>query len=56
MSFDPEAGVLEMTLRFSEGRTVRPAEILKQGLGLDPETVRQSLLVKTETILAKEVI
>jgi radical SAM-linked protein len=51
ISFDRETGVLEMTLRFSEGRTVRPAEILTHALGLTPETVQQSLLVKTETIL-----
>ncbi len=54
ISCDRETGVLEMTLRFSEGRTVRPAEILTQALGLDHETVQQSLLVKTETILAEE--
>jgi hypothetical protein len=54
ISFDRETGVLEMTLRFSEGRTVRPAEILTHALGLTPETVLQSLLVKTETILANE--
>jgi len=54
ISFDRETGVLEMTLQFSEGRTVRPAEILTHILGLDLETVQQSLLLKTETILASE--
>jgi radical SAM-linked protein len=54
ISFDNETGVLEMMLRFSEGRTVRPAEILTHALGLTQETVQQSLLVKTETILSKE--
>ncbi|HTZ38561.1 MAG TPA: TIGR03960 family B12-binding radical SAM protein [Syntrophales bacterium] len=52
MSIDRETGVLEMTLRFSEGKTVRPAEILTKALGLDSRTVQQGLLVKTGTILA----
>jgi len=51
---DRETGTLEMTLRFSEGRTARPAEILTHALGLDPDTVRRAGIVKTETILAKE--
>jgi hypothetical protein len=53
-SLDRKTRVLEMTLRNADGRTVRPAEILTHALGLDPETVRQSLLVKTETILTNE--
>ena len=40
-----------MTLLFSEGRTVRPAEILTHALGLDPGTVLRAGMVKTETIL-----
>jgi radical SAM-linked protein len=54
ISCDRVAGVLEMVLRFGEGRTVRPAEILTQALGLNRETVQQSALLKTETILADE--
>jgi radical SAM family uncharacterized protein/radical SAM-linked protein len=53
ISCDRETGTLEMALRFSEGRTVRPVEILTHALGLDHDTVHQSLLVKTETILAE---
>jgi radical SAM family uncharacterized protein/radical SAM-linked protein len=54
ISFDRETGVLEMTLRFSEGRTVRPAEILTHVLGLDEGLVRSLCIVKTETILTNE--
>jgi Uncharacterized protein conserved in bacteria (DUF2344) len=56
IDLDRETGKLEMTLLFFEGRTVRPAEILTHALGLDPETVRRAGMVKTETILTKEVI
>ncbi|HET6489337.1 MAG TPA: TIGR03960 family B12-binding radical SAM protein [Syntrophales bacterium] len=55
ISCNRETGVLEMALRFSEGRTVRPAEILTHALGLNRETVQQGLLVKTETILTNEI-
>ncbi len=51
VALDRETGTLEMTLLFSEGRTVRPSEILTHALGLDPETVRRAGMVKTETIL-----
>ncbi len=54
IALDRETGKLEMTLLFSEGRTVRPAEILTHALGLDPGTVLRAGIVKTETILAKE--
>jgi radical SAM family uncharacterized protein/radical SAM-linked protein len=50
---DLDTGKLEMTLRFTEGRTVRPVEILTHALGLEPEMVRRAGLVKTETLLAK---
>jgi radical SAM-linked protein len=53
IALDRETGKLEMTLRFSEGRTVRPAEILTHALGIDPDTVRRAGLVKTETILTQ---
>jgi len=56
VALDRETGELEMTLRFSEGRTVRPAEILTHALGLDEGLVRSLCIVKTETILTKEVI
>ena len=42
ISCSRETGVLEMALRFGEGRTVRPAEILTHALGLNRETVQQS--------------
>jgi hypothetical protein len=45
--------VLEMTLRFSDGRTVRPAEILTHVLALDEGFVRSLCIVKTETILTQ---
>jgi radical SAM-linked protein len=54
ISCNRETGELEMVLRFGEGRTVRPAEILTHALGLNPETIRQSVLVKTNTILAND--
>jgi len=54
ISCDRVTGVLEMVLRYSEGRTVRPAEILTHALGLSREMMQQSRLVKTETILSKE--
>jgi len=54
IALDRETGKLEMTLRFSEGKTVRPSEILTHALGLDPETVRRAGMVKTETILTSE--
>jgi radical SAM-linked protein len=52
IALDRETGKLEMTLLFSEGRTVRPAEILTHALGLEPGTVLRAGMVKTETILA----
>jgi hypothetical protein len=43
-----------MTLRFADGRTVRPAEILTQVLGLDEGLVRSLCIVKSETILTSD--
>jgi radical SAM family uncharacterized protein/radical SAM-linked protein len=54
ISLDRQAGVLEMTLRFADGRTVRPAEILTQVLGLDEGLVRSLCIVKSETILTSD--
>ncbi|MGE5855958.1 MAG: TIGR03936 family radical SAM-associated protein, partial [Syntrophaceae bacterium] len=51
IDLDCETGTLEMTLRFSEGRTVRPSEILTHAVGLDQGLVRSLCIVKTETIL-----
>jgi hypothetical protein len=51
ISLDRKTGMLEMTLRFADGRTVRPAEILTHVLGLDEGLVRSLCIVKTETIL-----
>jgi hypothetical protein len=48
---DRKTGVLEMTLRNADGRTVRPAEILTHVLGLEEGLVRSLCIVKTETIL-----
>ena len=50
---DRKTGVLEMTLRNADGRTVRPAEILTHVLGLDQGLVRSLCIVKTETMVAK---
>jgi len=43
-----------MTLRFADGRTVRPAEILTHVLALNEGLVRSLCIVKTETILTNE--
>ncbi|MRR37267.1 DUF2344 domain-containing protein, partial [bacterium] len=51
ISLDRKTGVLEMTLRFAEGKTARPAEILNHVLALDEGFVRSLCIVKTETIL-----
>jgi radical SAM-linked protein len=53
ISLDRKTEVLEMTLRFADGRTVRPAEILTHVLALNEDLVRSLCIVKTETILAK---
>jgi radical SAM-linked protein len=53
ISLDRKTGVLEMTLRNADGRTVRPAEILARVLGLDEGLVRSLCIVKTETVLTK---
>ncbi len=56
ISLDRKTGMLEMTLLFVDGRTARPAEILGHALGLDDAAVRSLRIVKTQTILAGEVI
>ncbi len=52
ITVDRKSGILEMMLRFADGRTVRPAEILTHALGLDEETVRCIGITKVKTILA----
>ncbi len=51
IALDRGAGSLEIALRFADGRTARPAEILGLALGLDDEGVRGLRIVKTRTIL-----
>jgi len=51
IALDRGAGVLEMGLRFADGKTARPAEILGLALGLDDEVVRGLRIVKTRTVL-----
>jgi radical SAM-linked protein len=50
ITLDRTAGTLEMTLRFADGRTARPAEILRQALGLNDELLRSLRIVKTRTL------
>jgi radical SAM-linked protein len=50
ITLDRRAGTLEMTLRFADGRTARPAEILGRALGLNDELVRSLRIVKTRTL------
>jgi len=54
IALDRSAGVLEMGLRFADGKTARPAEILGRALGLDDEMLRGLRIVKTRTILARD--
>lgn len=54
IALDRSAGVLEMGLRFADGKTARPAEILGRALGLDDEMLRGLRIVKTRTILERD--
>ncbi len=51
IALDRVAGSLEIVLRFADGRTARPADILGLALGLDDEGLRGLRIVKTRTIL-----
>ena len=51
IALDRETGTLEMTLRFFDGRTARPSEILGHALGLEGEIIRKLRIVKTRTLM-----